>query len=125
MTIYMYIASTAWLFLLAGYALRRRRWLHVPLALTGITLDLMLVAYLQLTRSAVQTAMSFSLGVMEQIHIANSSIALLLYFPILYLGGRLILGRATLRQRTWHLRLATAALLFRSVGFFFMLSLIK
>ena len=125
MTNYMYIATLSWVFLAAAYALRNRRWLHVPLAVSGITVDVMLVTYLQLDRNAMQTAMSFNLDLLNQIHIINSSIALLLYCPVCYLGAMLVLNRASERQRAWHLRLASAALLFRTLGFLFMLSLIK
>lgn len=125
MTDYMYIATLAWALLCLAYLLRRRRWLHVPLAVSGMLLDILLVAFLQLTRNAVQTAVSFNLSLMEQIHIANSSIALLLYVPVFYFGVKLAVGGATPSQRAWHLKLAIAALVFRSLGFVFMASLIK
>lgn len=125
MTNFMYVATLAWVLLLGAYVLRQRRWLHVPLAVAGMLLDVMLVVHLQLTRDAVQKAASLTLGALEQIHIVNSSIALLLYLPVFYLGALLILGRATVGQRAWHLRLAISALIFRTLGFLFMLSFIK
>lgn len=124
MTVNMYIATVAWLLLLLGYAMRRNRAIHVPLMLLGISSDILLVLYLQLTKSAVETALSFSLSSLQQLHIACSSVALILYFPVLFLGFTLLRGRATKSARKLHVRLASTALVFRTLGFFLMFSML-
>ena len=123
MTINMWIATTAWLLLVAGYLRRRDRRLHVRLMVSGIVLDILLVLYLQVTRSAIQSALAFSLKILQQVHIGFSTVALLLYFPVLYLGVRLVRGEKTPGLRERHMRVALAALAFRTLGFIFMFSM--
>lgn len=119
----MYIAACAWLLLVVGYFNRHLTSRHVPLMLTGIVLDLGLVAFLQITRSAVQTAIAFELSLLEQLHIGFSTAAVLLYFPTLYLGYRLVRGdRAVL---SIHKKVGSVALLLRTLGFVFMFSMWK
>ena len=83
MTPSMYFATIAWLVLVIGYLQRRTRSRHVPLMLAGIFMDIGLVLYLELTKHAVETALEFKLSTLQQLHIASSSVALLLYFPLL------------------------------------------
>jgi len=119
----MCIAAAAWCCLILGYLSRRNRKRHVPLVLAGIFLDVSLVIYLQLTRDAIQTALSFTLSTLEQIHIATSTTALLLYLPVMYFGFKLLRGDRTPATRSMHIRLAVLALFFRTVGFAFMFSM--
>jgi hypothetical protein len=125
MTIYMWIATVAWLCLISGYLARKKRSLHVTLMRTGIFLDIGLVLFLQFTRGAIQTALSFELALLKQLHIAASTIALLLYFPILYLGFQLLKGRGTAETRALHIKVGTTALFFRTLGFLLMFSMWK
>ncbi len=117
----MCVATIAWLSLTMGYLNRRKRQTHIRLMLLGIGTDILLVLYLQVTRSAVQTALKFELSVSEQAHIWFSSSALVLYFPILYLGYRLIQGDRS--RRAMHVRLGVTALILRTIGFLFMFSM--
>lgn len=125
MTSFMWIATCAWSLLVVGYFFRFRRRLHVPLMLAGIFCDIVLVLYLQVTREAIQTALGFSLAILKQIHIGFSTTALLLYFPVLFLGYKLVTNTASTKQRNLHIRLATAALVARTLGFVFMFSMWK
>ena len=125
MTIYMWIATAAWLCLVAGYLKRKSKSTHVLLMRTAIFTDIALVLYLQVTRGAVQTALSFNLTLLKQLHIGTSTIALLLYFPVLYLGFRLLQGKGTARTRALHIRIAMTAFVFRTLGFFLMFSMWK
>jgi len=125
MTINMWIASVAWLLLALGYTQRRNRKRHVPLVLAAIGMDIGLVLYLQFTRSAVQKALEFSLKILQQIHIGFSTLALLLYFPILFLGFKLLRGDRDPKTRLLHIRIATIALIARTLGFCFMFSMWK
>ena len=121
MTSNMWIALGAWLCLLLGVLRRRERRIHVPLMLTGIGADMLLVIYLQITRGAIQKALSFSLNPVRQLHIAASTTALLLYFPVLYLGQKLLRDRAGPVTRKYHVRIALTAFVFRTLGLILML----
>lgn len=125
MSIYMYIASLAYFFMLVGVLERRHRSLHVPLMLSALSLDFALVLYLEVTRAAVEKALEFSMRVPAQIHIAFSSTALLLYFPVLYFAFRILRGSRLASDRSRHIGFALAALTFRSLGFIFMFSMYK
>lgn len=125
MTVCMWIATVAWICLIGGYLNRRDARRHVPLVLAAIVLDLGLVLYLQITRSAVQTAVEFSLTLPQKIHIISSSLAVALYIPMVLLGLKLFRNRSHDKTRTIHKRLAVAILLFRTLGFIFMFSMIK
>lgn len=122
MTLTMYIATLAWILLSSGLVARKQKALHVGLMMTAISLDIALVLYLQITRGAVQTALSFTLSPLEITHIAFSSCALLLYFPVLFLGFRL-LRQSSAQLRRWHVRLALSAYIARTSGFLFMFSM--
>lgn len=123
MTFNMLIASVAWLLLVVGYLNRFNRTRHVPLALMGIALDIGLVGYLQVKKQAVQTALEFSLGPFEQVHILFSTISLLLYFPVVLMGGLVLCGKT--EWLVWHGRIAKVTLIFRTLGFLFMFSMWK
>ena len=125
MTPFMWIATVAWLSLVNGYFRRTKRNEHVLLMCFGILLDLGLVLYLEFTRDAVQTAMEFKLSVLKQLHIGFSTAALLLYFPVLFIGFKLLLGADRERLLPVHKRFAIPALLLRTAGFIFMFSMWK
>jgi len=121
----MWIATSAWLSLVLAYQFRKQKYLHIAFAIAGIACDISLVVYLQLTRSALQTAMSFSLSYLEQTHIAVSTIALCLYGPTAIFGVLLATGHASSLKKTYHRCLAISALGFRTLGFIFMFSMLK
>ena len=125
MTGYMYLATIAWLLLVAGYLARRRRERHVPLVLTGMFMDIGLVMYLQVTRDALQTAASFQLEMWQQMHVAASSAALLLYPAILVMGIILFGDPRRPGIRIWHVRISMTALAFRTAGFALMFSMLQ
>ena len=125
MTLFMWIATAAWLSLVLGYQFRRIRRLHLLFVLSGIFADLSLVLYLQFTRSAIQTAVSFTLSLWEQIHIAFSTLALLCYFPTLFFGILILTNGPTVRTLSLHRTFALSALTLRTLGFLFMFSMWK
>ena len=125
MTVNMYIATIAWLLLVVGFALRKNHQMHPYLMFSGITTDLVLVLYLQVTRSAVQKAASFTLDGLQMTHIGFSTLAILFYFPTLYFGIKLHRGGDVSALLPWHKRVALPALVFRSLGFVFMFSMIE
>lgn len=125
MTLGMWIATAAWLSLLLAYRFRATTRLHVFFAYVGILSDLSLVLYLQLTRSAVQTAISFRLDALEQTHILLSTLAVLCYIPTICFGLLLLFYRSSSRRLLLHKTFAVSALVLRTLGFLFMFSMWK
>jgi len=123
-TPFMGVATGSYILMLAGFILRKKREFHVPLMLAAIAVDLSVVAILEVERDAVKTAMSFSLGLVPQLHIAASATAVALYFPLLALGFLLLRGSPSARLRRAHRALGLSAFAFRSLGFAFMFSLL-
>ncbi len=125
LSIYMAIATTAYITMLFGVVLRKDKSLHMALMSTAMLTDFLLVLALEFTRSAVNTAVSFEMSLPQQAHIGFSTLAVLLYLPILILGLRRYLAReGGFATRYWHIRLGVAGLVFRSLGFIFMFSLL-
>lgn len=119
------IATVAWLILVAGMLAWRRPRAHVSLLIAGMTIDIALVLYLQVTRSAIQTALSFESPALRQAHIAVSALALVLYFPALWTGYRALRdgsdgGAADGGTLTRFRRFAVPAFVLRTVGLVFM-----
>ncbi len=125
LSFYMALASGAYFLMLSGVVLRRERTLHMALMLTAIFTDLSLVLVLELQRSAIETALSMAMSPLQQAHIFCSSLALLLYFPVVILGVKSFFASVSRgKYRAWHMRLGLLALTFRSLGFLFMFSLL-
>ena len=120
----IYLAITAWLLLALGYTCRKSRFRHVTLMVSGIVLDFGIVIYLQLTKDAVQKALSLELSLLRQLHIACSTGAVMLYIPVLVLGGMLLTGRGSKNIRLAHIRIATAAFMLRTIGLLFMFTML-
>jgi hypothetical protein len=125
MTIYMWYASVAWFVMLLGVLNRKNRKIHVPCMLTTIFMDLSLVLFLQITRSAVQTAMGFDLPILQYFHIGFSTLATILYFPMLYTGFKLLRNQKTALLYRLHIKIGVACFLSRTLGFCFMFSMLK
>ena len=93
--------------------------------LSAIISDLSLVAILQYQRHAVETALSFKLSLWNQAHIGCSSMASLLYIPMVILGICLLRGKGSKKTREIHAWIGYTTLLFRTLGFFLMFSMLK
>lgn len=93
--------------------------------LTGIGLDLILVLTLEFQRGAVETAVEFKLGPLQQLHILASLIAVLMYFPLIYLGFRLLKDKTNMSIRKRHKLFARIGFVARTLGFFLMFSMLK
>jgi hypothetical protein len=92
----------------------------------AILSDLGLVLTLQILRNATQTAFAFKLPPLGQAHIFCSLIATLLYFWMVYLGIRLLrTAPGPNPAKALHRKLGLATLLFRTLGFLLMFSLLK
>jgi hypothetical protein len=121
-TIFMAAATVAYGLLVLGLVFRFNRRLHPVLMLAGMIIDISIVLILEVQRNAIDTALSFSLGPMQQAHIGCSTIALLLYFPTIAMGWKLWKRGPQPGLRKWHIRVAVASFCFRTLGFLLMLS---
>jgi len=122
------VATVGWILLVAGWLSRRDRRRHLTFVIPGMTLDLGLVLWLELSRHVIEQVMGQPVpdqaprtyDTLERLHIASSTAAVALYLPTIWLGIRLIRRRGGAGTRTWHRRCATTALAFRTIGFAFM-----
>lgn len=98
------IYSTAVLALLfVGLAFRRRRRVHIPIMATAFALDLASVIYLQIKRSAVQTAVGQPTPLL-MVHVGFAIATVVLYLVMVGTGWRLAasgLGRSRHRTAAW------------------------
>jgi uncharacterized membrane protein YozB (DUF420 family) len=115
------LATLAFALIVAGWTQRRNRKRHVPLVLSGIGLDLALVVWLEAMQHVVEkvagTAPHVPFPTLRWAHIASSSAAVVLYFPTLWFGFRMVRGAADATTRKRHAAFATLALLMRTIGF--------
>jgi hypothetical protein len=123
-TPYMAVATLAYALMTVGLLNRKNKQRHVRLMAIAITLDVLIVLILELQKDAVQTALDFSLAPLQQLHVGTSSIAVLLYIPVVYLGFKRFRGLGDLNTRLWHIRLGIGAFIFRTLGFILMFSLL-
>lgn len=121
-TIFMAAATVAYGLLVLGLVFRFNRRVHPVLMLCGMIIDISIVLILEVQRNAIDTALSFTLSLMQQAHIGSSTIALLLYFPTIAMGWKLWKQGPRPGLRKWHIRVAIASFCFRTLGFLLMLS---
>jgi len=121
-TPYMTIAALNYVFILAGFLMRKKnRMLHVRFVSLGILSDLCLVLILQYQRDAIGTAISFKLSFLNQAHIFSSLVATLLYIPMA-ITGAMILKKEKLKN--WHQKFGYMVITFRTLGLILMYSMI-
>jgi hypothetical protein len=123
-TPYMGMATLAFCLMNLGLMNRKVPRVHATYMVTAIAIDLGIVLVLEVQRHAIKTAMALTLSPLQQGHIGASSVATLLYFPILYLGWRGIRHGLSKSGRLLHMRLGIAAYVFRSIGFILMFALL-
>ena len=115
------LATLAFVLLALGWTQRRNRARHVPLVLAGIALDLALVVWLELSRGVVEKVAGSvahePFPAIRWAHIATSTLAVVLYFPTLWFGFRMLRGATDPAVRKRHAVFATLALLLRTIGF--------
>ncbi|OFZ13223.1 MAG: hypothetical protein A2Z20_09200 [Bdellovibrionales bacterium RBG_16_40_8] len=122
---FMVMASLAYLLMIFGIVHRREKIIHVRLMSTAIGLDFALVLILELQRSAVETAISMSLGLPEKMHILFSLMAVLMYTPVIYFGRKRYYNQASALQKSYHMKFGIIAFSLRTLGYIFMFSMIK
>lgn len=132
-TSYMMVATANLFVLLVGFTLRKtNRRAHALLMGLGMLSDLILVLTLQYQRNAIQTAIAFKLTFFNQAHILSSTTATALYIPMAVLGVQIYRNStqknnliAIETQRLLHKRIGWLTLIFRTLGFFLMFSMLE
>jgi len=124
-TNYMAAAGFSYLLFILGLIFRKTRRFHVRLMATGMILDVSLVLILELGRSAIDTALSGKLSLVQHSHIAFSTFAVVFYIPTFIYGLKRLKGSKVPAHRVWHIRMALTAFTFRSLGFVTMFSLLS
>jgi hypothetical protein len=125
-TPYMAIATASYLLLVRGFfASRGDRRTHGMFMAAGVLTDLVLVLTLEAQRHAIDTAVSLSLNAWQQAHVVCSTMATVLYVPLL-ITGVMMFRNPNLRARfgRFHAPVGTAAFVFRTLGFFLMFSML-
>lgn len=118
-------ATFAYALLFQGVLLRRQRAVHIRLMPFGMAIDISLVLLLEITRGAVGTVAGGSLSIWQLSHVAASTFAVLLYFPVAWLGLRQLREKADADQIEWHRKLGLISFIFRTIGFALMFSMLK
>ena len=124
-TPYMGMATLAFCLMNLGLINRQTPKIHATYMVAAIAIDLAIVLVLEVQRHAIKTAMALTLSPLQQGHIGASSVATLLYFPILYLGWRGLRHGLSKSARRLHMRLGVTAYVFRSIGFVLMFALLS
>lgn len=104
------VATVIVLTLAVGLAMRRDRSKHPWIMLTAFVADLSLVAYLELTRSAVATAVKFDSRILN-FHVAVAVGTVLLYLVLVPSGYKLWKGKGG--SRLFHKRAAALFVVLR------------
>ncbi|MBT4760605.1 MAG: hypothetical protein HOO06_02805 [Bdellovibrionaceae bacterium] len=125
-TAYMGFATFTLLLLVIGLLyVKISKHIHANIMKIAIIGDLALVLVLELQRSAIETAAGFNLEPLQIMHIIFSTLAMLLYFPTLYYGQKLLKSKKRdPKVFSKHMIVARAAFLFRLLGFILMFSLL-
>ncbi len=98
-----------------GIIKRKNRKLHVPIMLTAIVWDIILVLQIEFTRSAIAKASkAVENSTILNVHVALALTTVLFYFVMLHTGRKLLKGDSRIRSKhaligkiTYLLRLAT------------------
>lgn len=123
-TPYMGAATFAYALMATGLFFRKsNRFLHRKLMFSAMGIDLSLVLLLELQRSAVETVVALKLGPWQFAHVLASTLALLLYGPMIYLG-KTLWEKNNPRLQQLHRGLGILTFLLRTVGFLLMFSLL-
>lgn len=116
-------ATLAYALLLAGIFFRKKKEIHAPLMILGIGLDLFLVIFLSVFRNAISVAANEPLNLIQYGHVSASTFAVILYFPVFYLGMIRYGGNASTEQKRQHRNFGLLAIIFRTVGYVLMFSM--
>jgi hypothetical protein len=123
-TFYMGAATFAFGLMISGMAFRRRfRRDHRFVMYSAMAIDLLLVLILEFSRDAIGTVVSFKLGPWQSAHVLASTLAVVLYLPLIVIGTKLWKSEMP-KLRLWHRRLGILTFALRTLGFVLMFSLL-
>ena len=118
--VYKALATLAFALLVAALFTHRNRKLHVPLAISGMALDLALVLILEFSRGVIVMTVEKDWSWTQWTHIGSSTLAVLMYFPVMWYGIQILRGAAGKKARSAHKHSAHLAITLRAIGFGFM-----
>jgi len=125
-TPHMGFATFAYSLLIFGLIHRKNKSFHSKTMTLAIGFDISLVLFLELTRSAVDTAVKFELTLGQKTHIVTSLVSVLLYLPLLFMGFKMFLNSdLSAKYRSWHISFGGAAMVFRTIGLLTMFYFLK
>jgi len=121
------IASGAFSYflMLAGLTLVKTPAVHWRLMSSSMILDVLLVLIIELNRSAIATVLDFSLRPLQQAHVYSSTLAIIFYIPVAFLGWGLLHGQLKPSGKRNHRLFGIIAFVLRSLGFILMFSMVK
>jgi hypothetical protein len=123
-TPYMVVATFSYALMVMGILNRRQGQLHAKLMGGAISIDIVLVLVLEVLRSAIATAVGNELNLWQQLHVVFSTLAVVLYFPLIFVGLKNLKHESTPEQKKWHRNLGFTAFALRSIGFVLMFSML-
>jgi hypothetical protein len=96
-----------------GLFFRKQRSRHVPIMVSAICWDLLLILQIEFTRHAIDKAMKApSNPMLLNIHVALAVSTVIMYAAVFYTGRKLLKGDGTLRA--WHKRLGLVTVVLRT-----------
>ncbi len=109
----MFIVLSTLVVLLIFYGLSQRhnRAIHVPVMSAAFAADVVLVLAIELSRQAVEKAVSHVDNSLLMFHVAVSLLSIVMYVALTLSGRKLLRGDETVRPA--HKKMAAAFLLFR------------
>lgn len=122
---YIGLGTLAYLLMATGVRFIKQRNLHWRFMGAAMLLDLGLVLAIEFQRSAIATVLGFTLGPLQQMHIYTSTLAVLCYFPLTYMGIMKMKGTPKPGIHMNHRRLGVLTFTLRTLGFILMFSMIK
>ena len=111
-----YFIATLVLVLLAyGLIKRHQRSVHIPVMSLAFAIDFCLVLYVEISRHAVEKALTRIAEPLLWIHVSASVGTLVLYIVLGYLGFQILQKRA--HAQPWHRRLSYYFICFRLINY--------
>jgi hypothetical protein len=107
-------ATIALVLICAGVLNRRKRTIHVPLMLSALTIDIVMLLIIEFSRSAIETAVHTPLPTILLIHIIFSVLLVCAYLYMLFFGLKLLIKN---QGRTMHYTGAYVFVFFRLANY--------
>lgn len=111
------ISTVVVLLLCVGLWKRRNPNIHIPVMVTAFIIDLLLVLYIEYSRSVIEMVIheAAEMSLLLKIHVPISITAFLLYFPLIILG--VLVRRGNTQWQPWHKRVGITFIVFRGANY--------